>query len=262
MRDAKQGTEEPAWTHLTGDEVRARLAITPLVILPIGSLEQHGPTGLCGTDALCVDVIAREAACRAGCLVLPTLAFAPAQFNMGFAGTLGIKSQTLVALLVDIVDALAQQAVRHLLILNGHGANRAPIDVAIHDSYATLGTKAPMVETVNWWDLGDVPVLRRELFGDGEGLHATPSEISITKASHRDPGMTCPTPLTGPLDSTEIFRRAGDRHEPAELHQSEFPDGLVGSDPRLATPEHGHRLRDAAVIGLVERLSQVLAQPT
>jgi len=262
MSAAPSGTRsavmETAWTHLTSAEIDARLAAKPAVILPIGSLEQHGPTGLCGTDTLCVESIAHEAARRTGVLVLPVLAFAPAQFNMAFAGTLGIRSQTLVALLGDIFGALAQQTVRIVFVLNGHGANRAAIDVAVHDLYATLGTAAPLVETLNWWELGEVPALRQRLFGDAEGLHATPSEISLTLASHRDPGRPCPAPRTGPLDHAEIARRGGDRHEPAALHRAAFPDGLVGSDPRLARAEYGHQLRDAAVAGLARHLSRAV----
>lgn len=58
----------------TWPEVEAYLTRSRGVIVPIGSTEQHGPTGLIGTDALCAEVIARGAGVAAGTLVGPTLA--------------------------------------------------------------------------------------------------------------------------------------------------------------------------------------------
>lgn len=244
---------------LTKDEVAALVATRPWAILPIGSTEQHGPTGLCGTDGICTQTIAERAGARAGTLVLPAIVYTPAQFNMAWAGTFSIQSRTLVALLLDIFQSAMQQSLTRLIIVNGHGANRAAIDVAMHDHYSTLGDRATRIETHNWWDLGEVPVLRREIFGHAEGMHATPSEISITQAVSRQ--VTSEVVVEHqPLDAATISRLGGDRHGPAVEHRQAHPDGLVGSDPSLANPDAGRRLLSAAVAGLFELLRKDSSQ--
>ena len=58
------------------------------VILPLGSTEQHGPTGAIGTDALTAEAVALEVGRRTGVLVTPTQAFGMAEHHLGFAGTM------------------------------------------------------------------------------------------------------------------------------------------------------------------------------
>ena len=69
-------------------EVEAYLRSNRGIILPIGSTEQHGPTGLIGTDAICAEVIARGVGEAAGALVPPTIAVGMAQHHLGFAGSM------------------------------------------------------------------------------------------------------------------------------------------------------------------------------
>ena len=101
--------------------------------------------------------------------------------------------------------------------------------------------------------------LRDEFYGAWEGLHATPSEVSITQALCRvvPPGVASvpPTPLT----CDEINARAGDNHGPPERHRAEFPDGRVGAHSALATPEHGRRLLDTAGACVAEDLRSFIA---
>jgi len=68
-------------------EVEAYLESSRGIILPIGSTEQHGPTGLIGTDAICAEVIARGVGEAAGALVAPTVAVGMAQHHLGFPGS-------------------------------------------------------------------------------------------------------------------------------------------------------------------------------
>ena len=92
----------------------------------------------------------------------------------------------------------------------------------------------------------------RELYADREGHHATPSEIAITL--HLEPSLTSkqrPLPEAapaGPIHSPEDFRR---RH----------PDGRMGSDPFLASAEHGARFLDVAATALVADLERFLNEP-
>ena len=68
-------------------EIEAYLKKCKGIIIPIGSVEQHGPNGLLGTDAICPEVIAKEAGDEAGFLVGPTFSVGSAQHHLGFTGT-------------------------------------------------------------------------------------------------------------------------------------------------------------------------------
>jgi len=79
--------------HLsTWAEVEAYLERSKTVVVPIGSNEQHGPTGLLGTDWLCPEIIAHEAhKGGADILVAPTFNIGMAQHHLGFPGTISLR---------------------------------------------------------------------------------------------------------------------------------------------------------------------------
>jgi len=239
----------------TWQDVEAYLKRSKGVVVPLGSTEQHGPNGLIGTDALCATAIAEGMAERAGALVAPPITIGAAQFNLGFAGTISARSSTLIALVEDYVRSLARHGFERLYFLNGHGGNVAPAKAAFQDLYgehSLAGGKTRLrLRIRNWWDLTTVDRMRRELFGDWEGMHATPSEVAITQALY--PALVAAAPAEPPRKLTAEFLRdhAGDNHYDAATHRREFPDGRVGSHPALASAEHGARLLDAAIADAV-----------
>jgi creatinine amidohydrolase/Fe(II)-dependent formamide hydrolase-like protein len=108
-------------------EAHPRLAL----LVPLGSLEQHGPHLPLSTDACIASAIAlRAAAGRPGVAVAPALAFGASGEHAGFPGTLSIGTRALCDLLVE----LARDASRDwsaLLLVNGHGGNRDAVERAI-----------------------------------------------------------------------------------------------------------------------------------
>ncbi|MEO0829036.1 MAG: creatininase family protein [Pseudomonadota bacterium] len=225
--------------HASWPEVEAYLQTSSGILLPVGSTEQHGPIGLIGTDAICAQAIAEGAADRVGALVAPTLSYTPAPFNTGFPGTVSVSEPVFEALFAEVVSGLCAQGFERIYVLNGHGANLAPMRRAAEGAEA--------IRIRSWWDFEPVNALRQEAFGPWEGMHATPSEVAITQALGRT--ITHPGAETPPraLSPEEMARRAGDRHGPPDLHRREFPDGRVGSHSALATPELGRALLQHAV---------------
>ena len=272
----------------TWPEVEACLERSTGVLIPLGSTEQHGPGGLIGTDALVAEGIALRAASEGGdILVAPTLAYAPAQFNLGFPGTISLRAGTFARVIEDVVDSLARSGFTAFYFLNGHGANVAPVRCACHDLHqrrglvspanpqndpASLGSPAGSMglessacpehpglprtpappenpgpaplrfRLKSWWEFPETDALRRRLYGEGEGMHATPSEVSITRAL-----TTAVPPEQGrapwsPLPAEYLRDHAGDAHEDARVHRAAFPDGRVGSNPSLSSAEDGHAL--------------------
>ena len=240
-------------------EVEAYLERCKGVIVPLGSTEQHGPTGAIGTDALTAEAVALEVGRRTGVLVTPTQAFGMAEHHLGFAGTISLQPSTLLALLHDVVLSLARHGFERIYVINGHGGNIATARAAFAQAHATAASRGlPQAERLrcklaNWFMATPAMELARELYGDREGHHATPSEIALTL--HLEPSLeTKQRPLpepapAGPIHGPEDFRR---RH----------PDGRMGSDPFLASAAHGERFLDLAATALAADLTAFLAEET
>jgi creatinine amidohydrolase len=250
---------------MTSPEVEQYLAASRGVIVPTGSVEQHGIAGLLGTDAICAEAIADRAADLAGAILAPTVTVGMAQFNLGFAGTLSLRPTTLVALIVDYVASLARIGFTHVYVVNGHGGNVAPIRTAFQEIYAerSFGRSAggPLYcRLVNWWDPPAVGALRRDLYADGEGWHVTPSEIAITAALH--PDRVAPSRFPGgvpAIPESAVMQHGGDPYFDAADHRARYPDGRVGSDPSLATAAAGENLLDVASRAIAEDYAAFVA---
>ena len=80
----------------TWQEVEDHLRTSDGIIIPIGSVEQHGPNGLIGTDHLCAEVVAKGVGDKIGCLVAPTLAYGMSQHHLGFTGSATLRPSTLM----------------------------------------------------------------------------------------------------------------------------------------------------------------------
>ncbi|MCG6903559.1 MAG: creatininase family protein [Rhodobacter sp.] len=227
-------------------EVQDYLAGSGGIMLPCGSTEQHGPIGLIGTDAICAETIAARAAETVAALVAPTLAYTPAPFNMGFPGTMSISAGLFQSMVQELLAGLHEQGFTRIYILNGHGANLDPLNAA--SAHLPGGS----VRIRSWWDFDAVNALRSEFYGAWEGMHATPSEVAITRADgrviHHPDADAPPRRLTAEF----IRQHAGDRHGGPQEHRAAFPDGRVGSHSALATPEHGRRLLEAAATAVAE----------
>jgi len=231
--------------HATWREVEAYLEKSNGIIIPTGSTEQHGPMGLIGTDALCAEKIAWEAGKELNVYVAPTLSYTPAPFNMSFPGTISISEKLFESLLNEVVCSLKKHGFKKFYFINGHGANLKSLkNLTNQFSNITIRVKS-------WWDYEKVDHLRHARFGEWEGMHATPSEISITQANNRT--ITCDEALSPPkkLNQKYIQDHSGDKHGPPEQHRKNFPDGRVGSHSVLATPKIGEQLIKIAVAGLV-----------
>jgi creatinine amidohydrolase len=239
--------------RMSRDAVQRRLAAGRRgVILPLGSIEPHGGPGALGTDAICAEAVAEAAAVLADGVVAPLLAYGPAQFHLGEAGTISLRPSTHAALLFDVIVSLGLGGFARVLLLNGHGGNAAPALAAVQEVMAevSLGRlRFPQPVTVQlraWWEGPRLMALRDALYGDREGLHVTPSEIAIAMAVH--PALAVPPeawPGFVPLPADPLFERGGDRYPDAARHAARWP-GPIGSDPALARAEHGPRLLAAA----------------
>lgn len=231
--------------HLsTWQEVETYLQQSQGIIFPIGSTEQHGPTGLIGTDAICAEFIARGVGESIQAMVAPTINVGMALHHTAFPGTISLRPSTMIQVIKEYVSCLAKAGFTKFYFINGHGGNMATLKAAFSETYAHLADlNIPNADKVkckvgNWFMCSSVYKLAKELYGDEEGSHATPSEVALTQYVY--PESIKQAPLSSEVASGHKIYGAADfrRH---------YPDGRMGSNPALATPEHGKQFYDVAV---------------
>lgn len=238
------------------DRIERGDPLARLVVVPIGSNEQHGPTGLLGTDWMCPQIIAEAAeTIEPGLTVAPTFNIGMAQHHMAFGGTITLRPSTFMAAIQDWVASLTRHGFERIVFLNGHGGNVATIEATFSELYAdwSLAEERPpyMLSLRNWWELKGVLALCNRLFPSGHGMHATPSEIAVTQARWPDSArMADYTPRIAP---TGPIRDALD-------YRARFPDGRIGSDPGLATPALGQEIIDLAARSLLREVEAFAAE--
>ncbi|MFY0989549.1 creatininase family protein [Halomonas sp. C05BenzN] len=229
--------------HATWQEVEAYLQRSTGIILPIGSTEQHGPNGLLGTDAICPEAIAWALGERHGVLVGPTQSIGMAQHHLAFPGTITLRPSTLIAVLRDTIVSLARHGFTHVFLLNGHGGNIATVNAAFAEVYSErslLGLSGELDLTLfNWFAGRRGRELAESLYGDAEGSHATASEVSLSWFAR-------PEAVKQVSMSPQVASR-GSAQCDADEFRRRFPDGRMGSDPSLASIEHGARFLEAGV---------------
>lgn len=110
----------------TWPEVEAYLHQSTGIILPIGSTEQHGPTGLIGTDAICAEAIAKGVGEAINAMVCPTINVGMALHHTAFPGTISLRPTTLIQLIRDYITCLVKAGFLKFFLINGHGQHCHP----------------------------------------------------------------------------------------------------------------------------------------
>lgn len=141
--------------------------------------------------------------------------------HMAFPGTVSLRPETLIAVLRDCVTSLYAHGFRGFLFVNGHGGNSASGSAAM----STLAEELPdaRMRWSSWWLDPEVAARGEALFGERNGSHASPSEVSLSMVAYPDAVQ----PIDGPLDM-EICRPRSPLPERAYGHMSsdvQTPEG-------------------------------------
>ena len=236
--------------YSTWPEVESYLEKSNGAIIPVGATEQHGPTGFIGTDTICAEFIAELVGDITGGIVAPVVSVGMSVHHTAFPGSMTLRPTILVKILSEYVISLARFGIERFYLLNGHGGNVASLNALLWEMHATLpelgfeNHEKIRFSIGTWYETSAAREISKELFGDKEGAHATPSEISV--AMHARPDRVKPR---DPLPPTVEGRSTG--YGPKDFRAS-FPDGRLSSDPNLARPEHGKRIAEAAAKELAD----------
>ena len=242
------------WEELSAPAIDALDRERTVVVLPIGSVEQHGRHLPVGTDTILAYSGALAAAERlAGRVaVLPPPWYGFSAHHMRFPGTVTLQAATMMALVEDIVASVVAHGFRRVLVVNGHGGNAGLIDVIA----ATLGKRfygEARIACLTYFQLAReaIAALRRSAPG-GMGhacefetammQHLRPELVDISRASVTYPDPGSPWLTTDLLGGSPVRTY----HDFRDLSES----GTLG-DPSLADAELGARFREAVVDALV-----------
>lgn len=132
---------------LTGDEGRAIYAQNPVILLPMGSHEDQGPHAPMG-DYLLAEKMAELAALRATAmgtptLVAPVIPFGGADFFGAMVGGIALSEATLTQVMREMFANLHRHGLTRLIVINGHGGNVGPIQVATREVLRASGHIIP-----------------------------------------------------------------------------------------------------------------------
>lgn len=119
--------------EMTWEEAKTKFKETDLAILPVGSLEQHGPHLPLSTDAFDAYWLAKEVTKKVTPpkpVVLPPINYGISYHHMAFPGTVSLAPETLIATVYDIGCSLVVYGIKKLLIINGHGGNTGALKCA------------------------------------------------------------------------------------------------------------------------------------
>ena len=172
--------------HMNYPEVEEYLKKCDLVIIPVGSLENHGKHMPLGTDTLIPHRIAELICERSEYVIAPTIPYGATDDLTGFAGTVSLGVDGLTWLLGRVVDQLYRYGFRRFIILNGHGGNCKSADTVGISVYERGG----LLACVNWW------LIAGELKPEWKGGHGGGEETAGVMAV--DPGLIHYEYLTEP----------------------------------------------------------------
>jgi creatinine amidohydrolase len=233
------------WEELTAPDIEAMDRDRTVVVLPLGSVEQHGRHMPLGTDSILAHAVALKAAdlgAAGRSLVLPPPWYGFSEHHMRFAGTVTLSVKTLMRLAEDIVGSVVAHGFRRVVMVNGHGGNNGAIDVLA----SVLGARhygAARIASLTYFQLArDAIAALRQSAPGGMGhacefetammLHLRPDLVKMERAAvaYPDPGSAY---LSTDLLGAPRVRTYLDFKDLSET-------GTFG-DPSLATAEKGAR---------------------
>ncbi|HEV2067458.1 MAG TPA: creatininase family protein [Thermomicrobiales bacterium] len=255
MTDRVNDGTEVRWQKLRREQVAAASAAGGTVVVPIGSIEQHGPHLPLDTDTDAVTAVALRAARQVTdppVLVLPPVSWGLSPYWLPFSGTLSLRPETILALFNDLVSSVARHGFRRMVIVNGHGGNAGIIQVAATMA-AEHGVRAV---AFSYWNL--IAEEMRALTRRDRGGIGHAGEVETSLALYLQPEFVAQE-LAGPESCADLAAMmaepfAGVAYGPPDPAR-ESPHGVYGSAP------DGRRELGEQVVGLAaDRFADYLRQ--
>ena len=247
-------------------EIKEAAEADRVAILPMGIYEDHGPHLPVDVDVrLCTGICERAVArIPSEAVLVPPVVHGYSPHHMDFHGTITIEWDTLIRYIRDVACSLAYHGFKRILIVNGHGSNSSPVDLAARLTILQYEGQI-LCAAVNHWQIRrvmDVGATLRESDYGGTS-HAGEYETSLYLALKPElVDMSKAVDQRSPLSpSFQSDLLAGTHPQGSGVHMVPYwsaktPSGVMG-DATKATREKGEKLLEAAVSGLVELIREL-----
>lgn len=255
---------------LTWPEINEAIRQEKVIVLPVGSTEQHGHHLPLDVDAKLVTAVALAAGERspADMLVLPSVAYGYCHHVMDFPGTINISPTTFVNFLLDVTRSVAYHGFKKIIIINGHGSNHPLVEQVGRQTI--LQTDATCC-TLSWWQLVAAK-WNAEIRESGVGGCAHACELETSMYWHLDPDGVRQDRIKGALPDYVTIIPGGAEWSWIDLTMGAGTAGIIGwtssysetgaiGAPELATEEKGSLVFNHAVERLVALVQWVRARP-
>jgi creatinine amidohydrolase/Fe(II)-dependent formamide hydrolase-like protein/7-cyano-7-deazaguanine synthase in queuosine biosynthesis len=236
------------WAELTWPEAEKRFKEVDIALLPIGSIEQHGPHLPLDTDAFDAEYLARrvaEACSQPRPLVLPLVSFGVSYHHEGFKGTISISNDTLSRLIYEIGMSVAKNGINKLVIINAHGGNTP----ALNHAAQMINRDARIFACVETGETSDVDISK--LIETPNDVHAGEFETSTSLAVRPHLVQMDKAGKKVPSFSSRYLNFSSKRAVSWYAHTKKIsPTGVMG-DPTKASAEKGKRIWEIMIAHLV-----------
>jgi creatinine amidohydrolase len=174
-----KGRHVHRFEEMTWKEVEHKLGAGTPFVLPLGSIEQHGPHLPLGTDAFIPYELANRIGARRPLILAPPIMYSTysrprSGGGRTFVGSTGVPDRIFGDVVSNVVDDLVRQGFKQLLVLNGHFENASSTFESLREAIEPVRETHKAV-LVNWWELlgpDDID----EIYGDDfpGGRRSTP----------------------------------------------------------------------------------------
>jgi creatinine amidohydrolase len=245
------------WKDLSAEDLNALAEKGAAVLLPVASMEQHGPHLPVGVDTILCEGVCRRAAEKAmdrtPVVVAPTLWCGMAEHHMAFGGTFTFDVPTYRAVLLAFLKSIERAGFRRVAIVNGHGGNVSALNAFLPDFHRETRLKIFVTTYFLLADSAMKPHVERQ----NGVLHACEVETSMMLALAPDTVKRDRlAEAYGPhfADARQVL--APDWQQFRSLKDF-APNGVIG-DARVATTEKGKLFVEICATALAEKLAQAV----
>jgi creatinine amidohydrolase/Fe(II)-dependent formamide hydrolase-like protein len=236
------------WGELTWPEAEVRFQKTDIAMLPVGSIEQHGPHLPLDTDAFDAEYLARRVAAACSSpkpLVLPLIAYGVSYHHEDFTGTISINNDTLSRLVYDIGMSAARNGIKKLVIINGHGGNGPALNYAAQ----MINRDAHIFVCVDTGETSDVDI--DKIVETPNDVHAGEIETSTSLAVRANLVRMDQARKSVPTFSSRYLDFTGKRSIAWYAYTRKISASGILGDPTKASAEKGERIWEIVIAHLV-----------
>ena len=242
-------------TDLPGPSLATTLTVDSIVVLPVGSIEHHGPHLPLSTDLLIADELAGRIveASPLDVWLLPPIAYSKSDEHDWAPGTMLIEWDTLMKTVLEIGRSVSRTPAQTLVFYNGHGGNIALLQVALREIRRATGLRTFLMNaSIPAGDGVNGPDER------GFGIHGGHGETSMVMALRPDLVDLTPTERWVPdqIADFEHVKFNGGSVAFGWLSNDFGPAGVIG-DPTAATAEWGAQLVADSIAHGVAALDEI-----